>query len=164
MATQITNQATLTYTYGTSTGTAVSNIATATLQGALAVTKSSLFSEYRVGDSIVYTLTLTNNSDAPLTAVTATDDLGTYELGTVNVTPLTYVGPASLSLNGVPSGAVTPVVGADSVEFTLATLAANTTATISYLVTVNDTAEAAADSDIVNTVTATYTGATEPVI
>ena len=62
MATQITNQATLTYQYGAVTASAASNIATAILQEALAVTKSALDSGYRGDQPVTYILTATNSS------------------------------------------------------------------------------------------------------
>ena len=101
MATQILNQATLTYHYGENTGTASSNIATTTLQGPLAATKNSLSTEYRPGEELTYILTLSNGGGVALTNVQIVDDLATYVIaGPVSVTPLTYVGPSKLYVNG----------------------------------------------------------------
>lgn len=54
MATRITNQATLTYQYAGTTGQAASNIATALLQEALSVAKTTLDAGYRRNGELTY--------------------------------------------------------------------------------------------------------------
>ena len=163
MATQITNQATLTYQYGAVTASAASNIATATLQEALAVTKSALDSGYRGDQPVTYILTATNSSVNALTNVTLTDNLGAYTPtgGTAAVRPLTYTGPAQLYINGVLSGAVTPAVSGGNLVFTIPTLAAGATAMILYKAQANGTALLGAEDSITNTVTAAAAGLTD---
>lgn len=165
MATQITNQATLTYQYGTSTASAASNIATATLQDPLTLSKSALDSGYRAGEDITYILTAANTSANALTNLTLTDNLGAYTPtgGTASVTPLTYVGPAQLYINGVLSGTLTPTVSGGTVVFTIPSLSAGSTAMVLYKARPNSTALLGAEDSITNTVTAAATGLTQSV-
>ena len=160
MATRITNQATLTYQYAGTTGQAASNIATALLQEALSVAKTTLDTNYRRNGELTYILTATNSGANALTNVVLSDNLGAYTPagGTAAVYPLTYAGPAQLYINGVLSGSITPTVSATGVTFTIPTLAAGATATILYKATANTAAPIAAEAGITNTVTATATG------
>ena len=132
MATRITNQATLTYQYAGTTGQAASNIATALLQEALSVAKTTLDANYRRNGELTYILTATNSGANALTNVVLSDNLGAYTPagGTAAVYPLTYAGPAQLYINGVLSGSITPTVSATGVTFTIPTLVAGATATI----------------------------------
>lgn len=165
MATQITNQATLTYQYGTSTASAASNIATATLQDPLTLTKSALDAGYRAGEDITYILTAANTSANALTNLTLRDNLGAYTPvgGTALVTPLTYTGPAQLYINGVLSGTLTPAVTAEALTFTVPSLAAGSTAMVLYKARPNAAALLGAEDSLTNTVTAAATGLTQSV-
>ena len=78
MATRITNQATLTYQYAGTTGQAASNIATALLQEALSVAKTTLDAGYRRNGELTYILTATNSGANALTNVVLSDNLGAY--------------------------------------------------------------------------------------
>ncbi|MDD3367344.1 MAG: hypothetical protein PHP50_00460 [Lachnospiraceae bacterium] len=168
MATQITNQATLNYTSGSNNLSTISNTATVTLQGPLEVTKYSLENAYRIGEDITYNVFITNSSANSLTGVTVEDDLGTYAIGqTTNVTPLTYTGPAKLFINNTFSGTIQGVVSADadSVTFTLGTIAPGSSALLQYQATVNNYAGAiVGTSDIDNIVSVTAAGVTTPII
>lgn len=163
MPTQITNQASIAFNYGGSSGTALSNVAQTTLLDPLSAAKRSLEDTYRAGDTITYVLSVRNNGAAALTDVTVTDNLGAYNNGTQNVTPLTYGGKADLYINGVYSAPITGTPGGQGVEFTIATLAAGANALIVYTATVNEYAPLATDSTIVNTATFTATGIMTPV-
>ena len=164
MATQILNQATLTYHYGESTGTASSNVATTTLQGPLTVTKSSLSTEYRPGEELTYMLTLSNGGSVALSNVVIVDDLGTYTIaGPVSVTPLTYLGPSKYYVNGVYVTDLTPVVAAHSMTYTIAALAAGANAIIMYKAVVNDYALADLGGVMSNLSAVTATGLTETI-
>ena len=163
MATEITNQAFLTYKYGDSTGTAVSNIASTTLEGSLSADKTSLSDVYRVGDEITYLLTLTNKGGSTLTNVVVTDDLGTYETaGSVQVTPLTYTGPSRLHVNGVYRETIVPTIAANSITYNIASIPVGDTYTIIFKAKVNDYALRNQAAEIVNTATFRADGITEP--
>lgn len=164
MATTITNQATLTYNFGTQTATAESNIATAILQGPITAEKSSLDTDYTEGEDITYFVNLTNSSESALTNVTVTDDLGTYAVSpTLSVTPLTYTGPAQLFINGIPTTVLVPTVTASSVTFTIPSLSSGDNALITYKATVNGNAPLATASTVENTVSVTADGIVETV-
>lgn len=158
MASTITNQASLTYAYGSQNGSALSNVATAVIEDTLALTKSAVGSDYTPGTNIAYTISLVNNGSVTLNNVTVTDNLGTYALTGATATPLTYVGPARLYINGVYSSDITPTTAADSVTFTIPTLASGANALIVYNAVPNSYASGAADSTITNTATATAAG------
>lgn len=162
MATQITNQATLTYTYGQNRGTAASNIATTMLQEPLTVSKSSLSSAYRPGDDVTYMITMNNNGSAPLSNVTVEDDLGTYSIaGPAEVTPLTYTGPAQLYINGAFVSELQPTQNANSITFTIQSLPAGANAMILYKASVNEYALAETGSVLTNTAEFSAAGMSE---
>lgn len=152
LSTLISNQAQLSFAYDETTGTAVSNIATITMLDPLGVSKSALGPEYRLEEELTYIFTLENNSTSPLTGIQVLDDLGSYLVGgLLLVTPLTYVGPTYLYIDGEYSSELTPVVTAHSVSFAVASLAAGETATIVYKALVNEFAPGAPGSTIENT-------------
>ena len=164
MATQITNQATLTYQYGSTTGTASSNIATVILRGPLSMVKTSLDATYRAGQDITYIVTMTNSGTCALTDVTVTDTLGTYTIagGGTSVMPLTFIAPALLYVNGAPAGSVTPVVGNRNIQFTIPSLAPGANAMILYKTSVNEYAPLFQGASITNTISITACGLAEP--
>ena len=152
MASTITNQASLTYQYGTSTASALSNIASTLLLDALTVTKSSLTESYRPEDEITYIITVANTGAATLSDLVVTDDLGSYSIpGPLSVTPLDYVGPARLYVNGQYVSELTATTAAGSVSFTIPSLAAGANATILYLACVNAYAPQRSGDSITNT-------------
>jgi len=154
MAVLITNQATLNYNFNGNTGTAISNVASTVLQGSTELSKSSLSTTYGANGELTYMISVTNSGEAPINNTVVADDLGSFELaGGETVTPLSYVGPATLYINGVYESAITPVIAADSVVFTIPAIPAGGTAQILYLVRVNGNAPLATGSVITNTAT-----------
>lgn len=164
MATQISNQALLTFVYDGQSGSAVSNIATTTLQGPLTAEKTSLRSQYTRDEEMTYILTMSNTGISPLTGLRVTDNLGTYSLNGISVAPLTYVGPARLYVNGAFISEITPELAADSVSFVLSSLSAGENAMILYTVRINQAAPLAAGSTITNTAVWTADTLAEPVV
>ena len=163
MPTQIRNQATLAFNYGTSSGTAVSNVATATLLDPLAVDKRAVGDTYRAGDTVTYVLSVQNNGTAALSGVSLADDLGTYLSGMATVTPLTYTDPAALYVDGVFVREITGTVGENGVVFTLDTLAPGSAVNVIYNAAVNAFAPLTERSTITNTVSVRAVGITNPV-
>lgn len=151
MAQIITNQASIAYEYNGQSASALSNIATATLNDPLSVEKVSLQSVYRVGDEITYSISFENNGTGALSGITVTDDLGSYAVGTASATPLTYLSPALLLIDGVSVGNITPTVTANSVQFTIPALAAGSQAQILYRAEINQNAPLTIGSTITNT-------------
>ena len=149
----MTNQARLQFTYGATTATASSNIASTIIQGPLTANKTLLESAYQADGALTYMVQLTNSGAGALTPVTLVGDLGTYEVSPgLNVTPLTYTGPAQLFLNGVYSASLTPALEPGKVTFTIPSLAPGVNAMLIYKARVNEYALLTAPSAITNTV------------
>lgn len=155
---EIINRASLRYTYGKCmVAQVLSNVASVMLNGALIGSKTSLGSTYRSGVDITYIITIQNISSVSKTAVQVSDNLGTYLVsGTTTATPLTYVGPTELFVNGTPSGELTPNVTASNIVFTIPTIPAGGNVVLVYKVSVNEYAPLETGSTITNT--ASYIG------
>ena len=126
---QITNQANLSFNYGSVTGSAVSNIASATLLDPLSVEKTSVGTTYRAGESVTFVLSVQNNGSVTVTNINLVDNLGTNG----STTPLTYDGEAALYIDGVFSSAITGTETLDSVTFSIPSLAPGSNAMVVYL-------------------------------
>lgn len=154
-----TNQATLSYNGNTvNSNTVVGNIVEV-----ITVTKTAVTSEYTTNDNITYIISLTNSGNTPLTGVTVTDDLGSYEINGTSVLPLNYVENSVVYYqNGVlqPDPAVTAT---NPLTFTGITVPANGNAILVYETTTTAFAPLSPDSTITNRATATAGGITAPV-
>ena len=151
----IENFATVSYTSGGVTETKMSNIAEISVESAVGFTKTSLGDTYTDNSVLTYILTVTNSSGSEITGSTITDNLGTYVFGTAELTPLEYVSPAVLLVNGQDLSAQLSVDSSTqgSLTFTVPSIPAGATANIIYKAQVNDYAPLALDSTIVNTST-----------
>ena len=151
----IENFATVSYTSGGVTETKMSNIAEISVESAVGFTKTSLGDTYTDNSILTYILTVTNSSGSEITGSTITDNLGTYVFGTAELTPLEYVSPAVLLVNGQDLSAQLSVDSSTqgSLTFTVPSIPAGATANIIYKAQVNDYAPLALDSTIVNTST-----------
>ena len=151
----IENFATVRYTSGGVTNTAISNLAEIELESSVTLTKTSLGSTYGEDSVPTYVLTVQNTSGTPLSNVRIEDNLGTFSFGTSELTPLTYGGDAILLINGqdattqltVDAGTPTSLV------FTIPSLAAGATANIVYNTLINEFASPESGATIVNTAT-----------
>lgn len=152
MATIITNQARLNYRFGTASATAVSNITSTILNSQLSVSKSALSGCYKIGQNITYIISITNNNSRSVTDITVADDLGSHIADCGEVTPLTFVGPAQLFINGVLSSEITPIVEDNGIIFEIDNIPANSNAQIIYVAQVNEFADGTLGSEITNTV------------
>lgn len=158
----ITNQANLTYTYGTTTATVVSNIASTELTAPLTAEKRTLDAAYRLNTDLTYIISLSNESGTALTDLPILDNLGAYtpDGAAAPVRPLTYAGPAALYIDGVFSTELTPAPQEDGVLFTIPEIPAGSSALLLYKATVNGFAPLTPGSVIENTATV---GETDPV-
>lgn len=164
MPTTITNQARLQFTYGQTTATASSNIASTVLQESLVAAKSVLENGYRADSDLTYIVNFTNSGATAMTNVTITDNLGTYAVSpTLSVTPLFYNDPAQLYINGVFSTTLSPVPAVNGITFTIPSIPANSNAMLIYKVIVNQYAPLATGASITNTATVTAAALTEPI-
>ena len=148
---QITNQANLSFNYGSVTGSAVSNIASATLLDPLSVEKTSVGTTYRAGESVTFVLSVQNNGSVTVSNINLVDNLGTNG----STTPLTYDGEAALYIDGVFSSAITGTETLNSVTFSIPSLAPGSNALIVYHATANEYAPLTPGSTITNTVNVT---------
>ena len=151
----IENFATVSYTSGGVATTATSNTAEIELTSSVALTKETLGDTYTSDSDITYILSVRNTSSSPITNITVTDDLGTFLFGTLELTPLTYTGPAILLINGIDSTASLTVDSstAGTLVFTIPTLAAGAVANIIYKSVPNEFAPLGANASITNTAT-----------
>lgn len=142
---QLVNQAASTYTFTPPdgrllSGSAVSNTVTIAVSAPnLAVVKSTTSTSVALGDTIAYSVSITNNGMDPVNNVVLSDP-----------TPggATFV-PGSVSVNGVPFPNANPSAG-----ISIGTLASGASAVVSYSVTVTSVP---ADTSIDNQATVTYT-------
>ena len=151
----IENFATVSYTSGGVSATKISNLAEIELDSSLSFSKTTLGTTYSANTPVTYVLSVTNSSTAPITNVVITDDLGTFTLDTTELTPLTFVEPALLLINGQDSTAQLTVdsTTAGSLVFTIPTLAPSATANIIYNALPNEFAALASGSFITNNAT-----------
>lgn len=163
MATQITNRAQLTFQYGTLTGNALSNVATTTLQGPLSIEKTAVGDSYNGTDEITFVLSFTNTTTATFTNLVISDDLGAYNVpgSTAAATPLDFIGPAALYINGAFVSYIQGQTGQNGVTFNVGSLGSGDNAIIVYKTNVNDYAPFASGSTITNTAVVTADGLAE---
>ena len=153
----IENFATVRYTSGGVPVTTVSNIAQIDLASSVTFNKRTVGNAYSEGDLVTYIMTVSNTSSNPLNTVSITDNLGTFTYQKGELTPLTYVGPAILLVDGQDASAnlTTDSSVPSQLVFTIPALAAGATANIIYTARVNEFAPLELDSTIVNDATLT---------
>jgi uncharacterized repeat protein (TIGR01451 family) len=151
----IENFATVSYTSGGVTETKVSNLAEIGLNSAVSLSKTILGNTYGENAILTYILTAINTSSSEITNIVITDDLGSFTVGTAELTPLTYTPPALLLIDGIDSSATLSVDSSipSSLTFSFPSLPAGATANIVYRATVNDFAPLDLGSTITNTAT-----------
>ena len=149
----ITNQANLTYTYGTTTASVASNVATAEMNAALSAAKRVLDESYRPDSDLTSILSFENSGSSAITDLPVLDNLGAYtpEGATAPVQPLTCTGPAALYIDGAFSAELTPAVQDGGVLFTIPEIPAGSNALLVYQATVNGFAPLTPGSEIENT-------------
>ena len=153
------NQATLTYN-GSSTN---SNIAYGEILDVLAATKTAIEGSYTPGELVTYAVTLRNTSNAALTGLAVTDDLGGYLFNGTTIYPLTYeAGSVTMFTNGVPQPAPAVAPGPPLV-FSGITVPAGGDVVLVYQAQANDYADPVAGGTIDNTVAVTGDGLSAPI-
>ncbi len=151
----ITNQANLTYTYGTTTATVVSNVAETERNAGLSAEKRALESAYREGATLTYLISLKNLGAAAVENLVIADDLGAYTPAgaAAPVMPLTFSGNATLYVDGAFSEELAPIETENGVQFTIPSVPAGADALLVYQAAVNGFAPLASGSAITNTAT-----------
>lgn len=130
----ITNQATITYnTQGSSAqNQTASNIISTEVISTLNLTKTPLTTSYTPGETVSYSVYMTNNSNFALTNLTFTDDMGGSSL------PLSYI---SQSVLGYVNGILTDVTVSDNTVFSISdTIPAGATVILVYSMRTSATA------------------------
>ncbi len=149
-----TNQATLSY----NGNTVNSNIVTGNLVEVLTATKTAIRPSFNSADTITYVVSLSNSGTTPLTGVTVTDNLGTYDFDTTTLTPLTYITDSvTYYQNGVlqPAPTVTETI---PLTITGITVPAGGNAIIIYEARANEFAPLTTGSTITNEISVTGGG------
>ena len=149
----ILNQANLTYTYGTTSASVLSNPAVTERIAAIAIEKRALEHTYRANASLTYLISVENSGAAAVQNLAVHDDLGVFTPAGASaaIRPLTYTGPAVLYLDGELTETLSPVADETGVTFTIPNLPANAAALIVYSAQVNGFAPLETGSTITNT-------------
>ena len=130
----------------------------------LAVTKTAVRPFYSQSDDVTYVVSLINSGAAALTGITLTDNLGSYELNGLTLTPLTYRnGSVRYYTNGVLQPAPVVTAGANNIAIDGITVPANGNATVVYEAMPNRFASPDSNGSITNTVSASGDGIAEAV-
>ena len=154
-----TNQATLTY----NNVVTLSNVVTGQVVGMLSADKTAVSPNYSTGEDVTYAISIVNNGTSPYTDLTVSDDLGTYESGSLTLTPLTYkTGSVKYYINGILQAAPT-ITAFSPLTFTGIDVPAGGNAIIVYEAEANTFAPLGADATIINTVTISGSGLTVPI-
>lgn len=157
----ITNQANLTYTYGTTTASVQSNVAQTQWNAGLTAEKRALESAYRADATMTYLISIKNESAAPVENLVISDDLGAFTPAgaAAPVVPLTFAGNAVLYVDGAFSETLTPTPVESGIQFTVPSVPAGADALLVYQAAVNNFAPLEPGSEITNTASI---GETEP--
>ena len=150
-----TNQARLTYN-GLSVN---SNVVTGEIVEVLSVDKTALNSVYRIGQRVVYAVSILNSGTAAASDLTLSDDLGGYSFNGNTLYPLTYIsGSVRYFVNGTLQP--TPTVLSESpLLIGGISVPAGGNAMILYETEVSDFASPESGATIDNTATVSGTGA-----
>lgn len=151
-----TNQATLSYSGGTTN----SNITVGQLLATLSAAKTALRDEYSTCDNLTYVISLVNSGTTAFTGLTLTDDLGGYEFGGDTVYPLAY---AEASVRYYVNGILQPapaVTAGPPLTITGVSVPAGGNALILYEADITRYAPLGVDDEITNTVAITGGGVT----
>lgn len=140
------NQASLSWNGGITN----SNITEGELLDSAAITKTLISENYTSGGSLVYAVSIQNNSGAAITDGTLTDDLGGYTTSVGTVYPLNYrAGSLVYYVDGVPATAPA-VSGTAPITVSGINIPSGSTALLIYEADVTDFAPIASGSTITN--------------
>ena len=154
---QFQNQATLSYTGGTT----ASNVATGEILDVLSVSKNAVYNSYSKDGTVTYVIGVVNSGATALNAVTVTDNLGEYAYGAVMLYPLTYIdGTLRYYLNGVLQTTAPTVTAGPPLSIGPFNLPAESNALFVFETRPNAFAPLAAESEITNEATVNGTGIT----
>lgn len=128
-----------------------SNIAVGEIREVLSATKTAVRETYGQRDNVTYIISIVNSGQTAFTGATLVDDLGEYDFGERELTPLTYIpGTIKYYVDGVlqPTPAVT---AGPSLTVSGLTIPAQGNAIIVYEAELNSYAPLGVDATITNT-------------
>ena len=132
---QFTNRAQLTY----NNIVTMSNLAVGEIQDVLSINKTAVNDTYTANDKITYAVNIINSGMTDLTGLTMTDDLGTYNAGSLNLQPLNYIdGTIRYFRNNIPQPSPTVTQTQTGISITNFTVPAGGTATFLYTASTNE--------------------------
>lgn len=134
-----------------------SNIAIGEILEVLSVTKTAVNASYLPDGNVTYIVSIVNAGAAAITGLTLTDDLGTYPLGNVSLTPLTYLADTLKVYSNGTLQAAPAVTAGPPLCITGLTVPAGGNLLLVYEASVNSYAPLSAEETITNTVTVTGT-------
>ena len=155
-----TNKAQLTYNGNTTN----SNPVTGQITAVLSASKTAVNSEYSVGDTVTFVISVVNSGTVSYSGLTVTDNLGGYSFGSETLYPLTYKqGSVLYYVNGVLQTAPAVTAGPLLVISNLS-VPANGNAVIVFAATVNEFAPLETESSITNTAVISGCGVTNELV
>ena len=154
-----TNQATLSYSGGTTN----SNITVGQLMATLSAAKTALRDQYSTCDNLTYVISLVNGGSTAFTGLTLTDDLGGYTFDGDTVYPLAYAEDSvRYYVNGILQPAPAVTAGPPLVVSGIS-IPGNSDAVLVYQARANAFADPSAGGTIDNTVAVTGDSLSAPV-
>lgn len=167
MSNQIFNTASLTFEFGSQTGCAFSNTASANLLESLTMQSNSLGSNYFWGSTVIYIINVRNNSTSESKNLEISDNLASYSSqgndSNTSLTPLEYDSPSFLYIDGNLYSEISPEIKTDKIIFKISSIPANSNITLIYKLTVNQYAPIYPGSTLTSTITLNYEGAENPI-
>lgn len=162
MSNQIFNTASLTFKFGSQTGCAFSNTASANLLENLTMNVNSLGSTYFWGTTVTYIVNIKNNSNFESKNLKITHNLTSSSsdknLSDTCFVPLEYISPSFLYIDGIFNSEISPEINPNKIIFEIASISKNSTITIIYKLIVNQYAPIDPDSTLVNEISLVYDG------
>lgn len=163
MSNQIFNTASLTFEFGSQTGLAFSNTATANLLENLSIIVKTLGSNYFWKSIITYIVSVKNNSNAETKNIKISDNLASYFSDKNRFfTPLNYVCPSYLYINGIFISELEPEITDQDIVFRINSIPANSNLTLIYSSVVNQYAPISQNSTLTNIISLTSDSSETP--
>lgn len=155
MSNKISNTTSLTFEYAH--GEASSHLqmsTTAMMSEEIDISLVSLEKNYYQNEPITYITAINNNNNSKIENPTITSNLGSYEKKTskdfTHITPLDYVGPSYLYINGVFQNQIEPEIESDKITFKPTSIPEKSTALIIFKTMANQFPPLSLNSKIEN--------------
>lgn len=142
MSNKISNTTSLTFEYGDKKSSSqIFMSATATMNESINISATSLEQNYYLNEPITYIITINNNNKSKIDNSKITNNLGSYKKENLEknepITPLDYIGPSYLYINGIFKNQIEPEIKNDKIIFKPSVIPEKSTALIIYKTMVN---------------------------